>query len=342
MMFSIIIPVYNVAPYLRECLDSVLAAVREVEKVGGGGQRKDNLIVEIICVDDGSTDGSGEMLDEYVMGKGSDPLPERCSFRVIHQQNAGVSAARNAALDVATGEWICFVDADDWIEPAYLADFIAREEKADVTIFPPIRHYDDGFVDRMEFPATDVLRDLNQIESAVVKVGTNRMADAFGWTWNKIWRREAIGDVRFPLAISFFEDEVFAFRAVQRVKSLQICNKPYYHYRSTAGGLTQCGADGCERVAIAGEMFSCLSGRGGADLRGFIIRRAKGFLQSAIEGVPSWRVAGAVAALLKKCPDILEGERKKYRLLVMVSRLPKFADSLAVYLFLRFCRFLGW
>ena len=108
MKFSIVIPVYNVAPYLRGCLDSVLAAV---ERLGGGswseerevGERMDkhhsptstlnsNFLVEIICVDDGSTDGSGEILDEYrekvekvggggderkVMGKGSDPLPER-------------------------------------------------------------------------------------------------------------------------------------------------------------------------------------------------------------------------------------------------------------------------
>lgn len=93
--FSIIIPVYNVAPYLRECLDSVLAQTF--------------TDWEAICVDDGSTDGSGTILDEYTA---RDPR-----FRVIRQPNAGVSAARNKGLKKALGEWIWFIDADDAIHP---------------------------------------------------------------------------------------------------------------------------------------------------------------------------------------------------------------------------------
>ena len=130
--FSIIIPVYNVAPYLRACLDSVIAAV------GGAA-------VEIICVDDGSTDGCGAILDEYAErfnssnrgsehvpgeegGNASDvhlhllsPPPNSPVFRILHQKNAGVSAARNAALKVASGEWVVFVDADDVVAPNYFS-----------------------------------------------------------------------------------------------------------------------------------------------------------------------------------------------------------------------------
>ena len=96
--FSIIIPVYNVAPYLRECLDSILSQTF--------------TDWETICVDDGSTDGSGAILDEFA---------DRDSrFRIIHKSNAGVSAARNVALDVASGEWVSFVDADDVLTPNYL------------------------------------------------------------------------------------------------------------------------------------------------------------------------------------------------------------------------------
>jgi len=120
MTFSIIIPVYNVAPYLRECLDSVLAQTY--------------TDWEAICVDDGSTDGSGAILDEYAEkvrrsrsevkggGEGQDSRSRsrttNCqlpTIRVIHQENKGVSAARNAALDVAQGEWIGFLDGDDAI-----------------------------------------------------------------------------------------------------------------------------------------------------------------------------------------------------------------------------------
>ena len=96
--FSIIIPVYNVAPYLHECLDSVLAQTF--------------TDWEAICVDDGSTDGSGAILDEYA-------AKDR-RFKIIHQENAGVSAARNVALALAHGEYVAFVDADDAVAPYWL------------------------------------------------------------------------------------------------------------------------------------------------------------------------------------------------------------------------------
>ena len=85
---------------MRECLDSVLESVRRLRSVRG--ERGE---VEIICVDDGSTDGSGEILDEYAARDGR--------FRVIHQANAGVSVARNVALDAVQGEWLTLADADD-------------------------------------------------------------------------------------------------------------------------------------------------------------------------------------------------------------------------------------
>ena len=97
MKFSIVIPVYNVAPWLRACLDSVRAQTF--------------ADFECICVDDGSTDGSSEILDEFqkeVEGKGGGG-----QWKVIHQPNGGEGAARNAGLDIAKGEWICFLDADD-------------------------------------------------------------------------------------------------------------------------------------------------------------------------------------------------------------------------------------
>ena len=94
-LISVIVPVYNAAEYLPRCIESILC------------QTHRNL--DILLIDDGSTDGCGEVCDSYAR--------EDSRIRVIHQQNSGVSTARNAGLDAARGDWIGFVDADDWIEP---------------------------------------------------------------------------------------------------------------------------------------------------------------------------------------------------------------------------------
>lgn len=99
---SIVIPVYNVAPYLRECLDSILAQTF--------------VDWEAICVDDGSTDGSGEILDEYAM--------KDSRFRVIHQKNCGVSMARQVGWDNSSGTYLAAVDPDDWIDEDYFENLV--------------------------------------------------------------------------------------------------------------------------------------------------------------------------------------------------------------------------
>lgn len=99
MKLSIIIPVYNVAPYVRKCVESVL------------NQDLDPQEYEVILVDDGSTDGSGAICDEFVQS----------TINIIHQPNAGVAAARNAGAKVAKGEYLAFLDSDDWWAPTYLS-----------------------------------------------------------------------------------------------------------------------------------------------------------------------------------------------------------------------------
>jgi glycosyltransferase involved in cell wall biosynthesis len=95
-MISVIVPVYNVEPYLRKCLDSIVSQTYQD--------------LEILVIDDGSTDGSGKICDEYKRDQ---------RVRVFHTENAGLSAARNLGLDKAHGEWIEFIDSDDWVEPDY-------------------------------------------------------------------------------------------------------------------------------------------------------------------------------------------------------------------------------
>ena len=112
MKVSVIVPVYNCAPYVERCVRSIMA------------QTYTDL--EIICVDDGSSDNSGKILDSLA--------EEDSRIRVIHQKNAGVSAARNRGLDIATGELITFVDGDDAIEPDMYEILLPYFDDPDVDI----------------------------------------------------------------------------------------------------------------------------------------------------------------------------------------------------------------
>lgn len=107
MKISVVIPVYNVERYLKACLDSVFAAARNLMA------RRPGDTAEIICIDDGSTDSSGAMLDDQFSTFNLQPS----TFRIIHQANAGVSAARNRGMDEATGDLIAFLDSDDTFHP---------------------------------------------------------------------------------------------------------------------------------------------------------------------------------------------------------------------------------
>lgn len=117
---SVIVPVYKVEPYLRKCLDSIV------------NQTYENL--EIILVDDGSPDNCGAICDEYAARDGR--------VKVIHQENGGVSSARNAGLDIATGEWVAWVDPDDWIEPDMFQYLLqnAQRQRADIVACGVFEH----------------------------------------------------------------------------------------------------------------------------------------------------------------------------------------------------------
>ena len=134
MKLSIIVPIYNVAPYLRKCVDSLL--------------KQDISDYEIILVDDGSTDYSGVIADEISNAFRLSPLASRLTLRVIHQPNAGLSAARNTGIAAAQGEYIMFVDSDDYLEPNVLGALMeqVRREQLDVlrnimrNFFSPLKY----------------------------------------------------------------------------------------------------------------------------------------------------------------------------------------------------------
>ena len=119
MLFSVIVPIYNVASYVRKCLDSL--------------KNQTMKEIEVICIDDGSTDESGRIADEYK----SNNFPV---FRVIHTDNRGLSAARNRGIDEARADWLMFVDSDDWVDERFceIPYKAAIKNRADMVIF---NHY---------------------------------------------------------------------------------------------------------------------------------------------------------------------------------------------------------
>lgn len=205
--FSIIIPVYNVAPYLRECLDSVLAQTL--------------TDWETICVDDGSTDGSGTILDEYAA--------KDSRFCVIHQSNAGVSAARNAALDVAQGVYIMFLDADDvWSEHCLetIEEVSARHNDAELIRFKHV-----SFTDVIRFGPRE-----EPLAIEIIDVSKEiKMTDFFDTLFvGYAYRRSIINSRRFP-PYKRGEDRVF-LNGIQlfAVTKIHAIDQVLYGYRQRA------------------------------------------------------------------------------------------------------------
>ena len=239
-LFSIVVPVYNVAPYLRACLDSVCVAA---EQAGNGERGTGNRCgVEVICVDDGSTDGSSEILDEYAARfNASNFQPFNHSpFRVFHQANMGPSATRNAGLEAAQGEYVLFVDGDDLIHPQALA--VLRKEAQ------------EGGVDCVRYgwtredPAVRGWCEVTSLRPRRFSLERDDQLDAAmrlvfgGSACTACYRRAAIGDVRFePLRHN--EDHVFNAAVFGRFRSCSLVGMPLYYYRIRPDSLTHAVSD---------------------------------------------------------------------------------------------------
>lgn len=214
MRFSVIVPVYNAAVFLRACLESV------------AGQTFADW--ECLCVDDGSADGSADILDEYAA--------RDSRFRVVRKQHLGVGLARNAALDLATGDYLVFVDADDVLAPDALISL--KDADADIVTYIPL----DGRWG---------------IEDACVRLFDRCVGNLLAW--NAAYRREAVGEMRFP-DFPNFEDVVFATAVFCRGARVATAPRWYDHRARSGSAMDQYT---WRRVAgnfSAGRMISRLAG----------------------------------------------------------------------------------
>ena len=208
-MISIIVPVYKVELYLGQCVDSILAQTyREIE---------------VLLIDDGSPDKCGEMCDAYAS---KDPR-----VKVFHTENGGLSAARNEGLKHATGDYIAFVDSDDWIDPdmyeVLLKDLL--ENGSDVSFC--------GFWN--DFPNTTtetafekrVLQGNEIIESMVAAKINNHV-------WNKLYRRRIFEELEFPVGM-LYEDAMILPRILSRCNKVSVVPGSKYHYRQREDSVTK-------------------------------------------------------------------------------------------------------
>lgn len=212
--FSIIIPVYNVAPYLRECLDSVLAQTF--------------ADWEAICVDDGSTDESGAILDEYAA--------RDKRFRVIHKENGGVSSARNYALDNVKGEYVGFVDGDDWILPDWFKTFnsIIHENPGIDWVRLENRDFINGEYKRKKFAGKK-----EKIESVQIPAWGWEAIVTNGVPFVNVYRREILKENRFNPELKMREDAIFTLELLPAIKSCVSYKYDGYVYRILESSATR-------------------------------------------------------------------------------------------------------
>ena len=216
-LISVIIPVYNAEKYLRRCLDSVVA------------QTYRNL--EIICVDDGSVDESGKICDQYAV--------RDARIRVIHQENQGLSAARNKGLDVAEGEYIAFVDSDDYILEDMYKKMLDKllNYNVDLCVCQWQYEFSDGrqVVKRKNIAPTIYGRKTSLEFARFLYMGNYENGVVVA-VWNKLYRRALLDKIRFEGSIH--EDEAFSGRIMAKNISVYVMEEQFYVYAQNGDSLT--------------------------------------------------------------------------------------------------------
>ena len=204
-LISVIVAVYNIEEYLPRCIESIMAQT----------YRK----LEIILVDDGSTDASGNICDDYAK--------EDNRILVIHKENGGLSDARNAGLERASGDYIGFVDGDDWIEKGmYRAMYDAcAKEKAQVAVCRYKQITKSGIIDASAGNSVS----LSKAEALEVYICGDDRYLIYNSVWSKLFERRLIQGMRFPVGKNS-EDIMFTTKAFCKMEKLAYLDEAYYNY----------------------------------------------------------------------------------------------------------------
>lgn len=203
---SIVIPIYNTGIFLEKCVESVL------------GQTLSDI--EVILVDDGSTDESGKLCDDFA--------EKDNRIRVIHKINEGVSIARNAGISQAKGEYVGFVDSDDWLEPEMYFDLYekAKDTGAKIVMCDAVTVYDNGKTEDDTITQIDTSRLLKKSD-----IHPRLLMEMAGAAWRCIYNRELLEchEVEFPTGLKFSEDRIFNILAMGYSSSVFYTKRAYYN-----------------------------------------------------------------------------------------------------------------
>lgn len=201
-LISVIVPIYNVEKYLTKCIESII------------NQTYENL--EIILVDDGSPDNCPIICDEYAK--------RDSRVKVIHKKNGGLSDARNTGLDIATGEYIMFIDSDDFVEIDMMESMMNNmiDNNVDLVVCNIKYIYDNS--EKVKYNQKNKVLDKYEAMQEYIKDGIVQAV-----AWNKLYKRNLINDMRYKVG-KINEDEFFTYKIVDRTNKIYYNSKPFYNY----------------------------------------------------------------------------------------------------------------
>lgn len=214
-LVSVVVPVYNVRQYLEACVKSV--------------QKQSDPNWELILVDDGATDGGGELCDELAAAEKR--------IRVIHKTNGGLSDARNAGLQQAAGEYITFLDSDDLLDARAIEKLltVCVETNADVAI-GQMRSFTEEIpkIGENAEPRHEVLSSQDALRRMFLHRGIEHAA------WGKLYRRECWKTIKFPKGL-LYEDYATVYPVIAQCRTVAVCYEPLYYYRVRTGSIMNSG-----------------------------------------------------------------------------------------------------
>ncbi|MEG1925550.1 MAG: glycosyltransferase [Ruthenibacterium sp.] len=250
---SVIVPVYNVEKYIKRCVDSLLHQTEHD--------------IEIILVDDGSTDHGGRLCDAYAK--------QDARVTALHQKNGGPSAARNAGIAAASGSYLAFVDSDDWLSLDAIAYLLALSQKYQAEISVCAALYTDGTQTVQPREYAEFVFDKEQ---ALAQMLYQKKFDTSAW--GKLYRADIFQNIRYPVG-KWYEDLATTYKTFLKAEKIAFGEKQCYFYFQRADGImrSKFSEKRLEQLAIADEMYEEIAHCCPATKAAALSRKASSYFQ---------------------------------------------------------------